>query len=119
MDGIEILYISKATTCHSTVAKQSQSIRMPCRTIDTIVSDEKLPKVDFIKIDAEGAELKVLMGAVKTLRDNDLKLSIASYHKLPEGVAEAPELINFLEQQGYKVETESGLRRYLYAHKVH
>ncbi len=119
MDGVEILYISKATTCHSTVAKQVESVSLPCRTIDTIVSEQKLGKVDFIKIDAEGAELKVLVGAVETLRNNDVKLSIASYHKLPEGVAEAPVLIDFLEKQGYKVKTESGLRGYIYAEKAH
>ena len=36
---------------------------IPTRTIDQIVIDERLPHVDFIKVDAEGAELKVLKGA--------------------------------------------------------
>lgn len=117
-DGHEALYVAKATTCHSTVARQSESVVLPCRTIDTIVADEKLAKVDFIKVDAEGAELKVLRGAVMTLHSNDVKLSIASYHKLPGGVPAAPELIRFLEKHGFRVVTDSGLRRYIYAEKT-
>jgi len=35
--------------------------------IDTIVSDEKIPRVDFLKIDVETAEHLVLMGAEKTI----------------------------------------------------
>ena len=117
-DGHEALYISKATTCHSTVEKQGKSMSLPCRTIDTIVKEERLGKVDFIKIDAEGAELKVLAGAVGTLRNNNVRLAIASYHELPGGIPEAPTLIAFLEVQGFKVVTDSGLRRYIYAWKT-
>lgn len=117
-DGHERLYLSQATTCNSIVAKQEISLMLPCRTIDTIVAEENLDKVDFIKIDAEGAELKVLRGAVKTLYENDVKLSIASYHELPEGIPEAPELIRFLEKRDFKIQTNSGLRRYIYAEKA-
>ena len=41
-------------------------IRVPCETLDGIVRDR--PRVDFVKIDVEGAELKVFGGALETLR---------------------------------------------------
>jgi FkbM family methyltransferase len=39
----------------------------PTKSVDQIVDELKLPRVDFIKIDVEGAELDVLHGASNTL----------------------------------------------------
>ncbi len=44
------------------------SIRVPATTLDQIVQSKKLKRVDFMKIDVEGAEFKVLKGAVKTIK---------------------------------------------------
>ena len=108
-DGTEYLYLSDKTSTPSTVIRQKYFIKVEAKAIDTIAS-----KVDFIKIDAEGAELKVLEGAVKTLKQNDVKLSIASYSQLNE-----EDLIaKFLYGLGYKVTVEKGLRSYIYAEKI-
>jgi len=39
-----------------------------------------IKKIDFIKMDIEGAETEALLGAKKTLAENDVNLAIASYH---------------------------------------
>lgn len=49
-------------------------------TIDELVSDLKLPRVDFIKADIEGAERFRLEGATHTLKKYAPKLSICTYH---------------------------------------
>lgn len=116
-NGTERLYISKATTCSSLIMKQEKYVDVEAKTIDRIVIDEKLPHVDLIKIDAEGAELKVLQGAIKTLTNNNVKLAIASYHETAEGVPEVDELVKFLEQVGYVTWHTDGLRRYTFAVK--
>lgn len=60
------LYTSKYTGCHSIVinAKEGQ-IKVKTVKIDDILIDEK--NIDFIKIDAEGAEPYILQGAKNTL----------------------------------------------------
>lgn len=59
-------------------------ITVPVKKIDDIVDELALDKIDFIKIDAEGAELAILRGARKTLHENDVHLAIASYHTAQE-----------------------------------
>ncbi len=50
-------------------------------SIDDFVREKKLPRVDFIKMDIEGAELGALKGAEETLRTFRPKLGISLYHK--------------------------------------
>lgn len=45
-----------------------QGIDVAVISVDDFVSEQSLPKVDFIKIDAEGAEYQVLQGAQKTMQ---------------------------------------------------
>ncbi len=49
-------------------------------TIDHLVENGTLGKIDFIKADIEGAERNMLMGAVNTLRTQAPMLSICTYH---------------------------------------
>ena len=44
------------------------TVNVECDTIDNIVEDLKLKTVTAIKIDTEGSELKILMGAQKTIK---------------------------------------------------
>lgn len=113
------LYLSPVPGAHSMtyLHKPEDSILVDIITVDELVSELKLPGVDFIKLDAEGAELEVLQGAEKTLAKNKLKLSIASYHALPNGRPEVPLLISFLERRGYEITKARGLREYVYAKK--
>ena len=43
-----------------------------------------LPRVDFIKMDIEGAEIHALKGAEKTLRQFHPKVAISLYHSLED-----------------------------------
>jgi FkbM family methyltransferase len=45
----------------------SQMILSHTKSVDDLVEELRIPKVDFIKIDVEGAELDVMAGAEKTL----------------------------------------------------
>lgn len=47
--------------------KVLHAIQMDATSIDDFVATQKLTRIDFVKIDAEGAELSVLIGGKKTL----------------------------------------------------
>ncbi len=50
-------------------------------SIDSYVLENKLPRVDFIKLDVESAELETLRGAKKTIARYKPILAISAYHK--------------------------------------
>ncbi|MDR3295831.1 MAG: FkbM family methyltransferase [Clostridiales Family XIII bacterium] len=58
-------------------------------SIDSLVGDSK---VTFIKMDAEGAELESLKGAINTISKHKPRLAVCVYHK-PEDILEIPEFL--------------------------
>jgi FkbM family methyltransferase len=61
-------------------------------SIDDFVESERLPRVDFIKMDIEGSELSALRGSHYTLKRFCPKLAISIYHR-PEDLYEIIEFI--------------------------
>jgi hypothetical protein len=53
-------------------------------TIDELVRSGIAPRVDFIKMDIEGAELDALRGAMHTLRRDRPRLAISLYHRISD-----------------------------------
>lgn len=53
-------------------------------TLDAYVREKNLPRVDFIKLDVEGAELDVLRGAVTTIARFKPILALSAYHKFDD-----------------------------------
>jgi FkbM family methyltransferase len=58
-------------------------------TIDDLVRERGLERVDFVKLDIEGAELDALAGAAETLRRFRPRLAICAYHR-PEDLGVLP-----------------------------
>jgi len=69
-------------------------------TIDQLVANGTIEKVDFISMDIEGAEVEALKGAENTLRKFKPKLAISLYHR-PSDFRDIPEYIKSLNL-GYK-----------------
>lgn len=53
-------------------------------SIDGLVEREQLKRLDFIKMDIEGAELAALKGAEQSIRRFRPKLAISVYHQLQD-----------------------------------
>ena len=50
-------------------------------TINTFLQQKGLKKIDFIKMDIEGAEIPALIGAKETIKRFKPKRAISAYHK--------------------------------------
>ncbi len=68
------------------------SIEVPLTTIDKIVAELNLPKVDFIKMDIEGAEVKAIHGARDTIAKFKPRMSITAEHH-PDDERTIPEAV--------------------------
>ena len=55
--------------------------RVPLTSIDKLVAELNLPRVDFIKMDIEGAEVKALAGGRQTLEKFHPRMSLSTYHQ--------------------------------------
>ncbi len=72
---------------------QKNKIKVPLITIDALTDELKLPRVDFIKMDIEGAEKQALRGAAGTIRKYRPRMAISSEH-LPDDVTAIPNVVN-------------------------
>lgn len=70
-------------------------------TIDSVIGDSR---IDFIKMDIEGAELRALQGAEQTLRKNSIKMDICAYHNADDEAR----IKKFLKEIGYSATVSDG-----------
>ena len=97
----KILYLNHACADITTLTeKENNSQQYKTISIDDFIENNKIEKIDFIKMDIEGCELKALQGAKNTLKRYKPKLAIAAYHKYDD-YYEIPEFLNELSI-GYK-----------------
>lgn len=94
-DKEETLYFQKKAARGSRTEKDG--IPVEFRSVDGTVTD----KVTFIKMDIEGAELKALKGAERTIKENLPKLYVCAYHR-DEDMYTLPLRINELSPD-YKI----------------
>jgi FkbM family methyltransferase len=70
-------------------------------TLDDFVEQRGIDRIGFVKMDVEGAELRVLSGAQHALKKFAPNLAIAAYHH-DDDLGRIPEVINSL-QVGYRL----------------
>jgi FkbM family methyltransferase len=68
------------------------ALELRIETIDALVAEGGIDRVDFLKVDVEGADLGVLEGAAETIRAHRPRLAIACYHK-PDDLVRIPDLL--------------------------
>jgi FkbM family methyltransferase len=59
----------------------SRNQRVPLRSIDYLVKHNEIARINFIKLDVEGAEMATLRGAGESIQRFKPKLAISLYHK--------------------------------------
>jgi len=81
-----------------------RTVRVPVRRLDDVLAESAVTKVDFMKLDVEGAELSVLYGAMKVLHGESRPAILAEVQDSrtePWGYA-AKEIIQFLIRLDYR-----------------
>jgi FkbM family methyltransferase len=59
---------------------ENGSISVSLTTVDKVVAELELDKIDFIKADIEGAERQALAGAAETIRRFGPRMALCTYH---------------------------------------
>lgn len=76
--------------------------RVPMMSLDDLVEELKIPRVDIIKIDVEGAGLSVIKGALKTISRDKPIIFLEVHNELEK------QALNFLRTLGYDLVTRNG-----------
>ncbi|HEX6227781.1 MAG TPA: FkbM family methyltransferase, partial [Chryseolinea sp.] len=84
-------------------------ITVPCNSLDNLVSSGRLALPDFIKIDVEGAEYDVLLGATNLLKENNPLIYLETHEIHNPGVEKM--CMEFLGKIGYtnRIQLESDI----------
>ncbi|NLJ39629.1 MAG: FkbM family methyltransferase [Candidatus Atribacteria bacterium] len=102
MDGIEVKKEGEGT--------------IECTTLDTWVKEINLERLDFLKMDVEGHERKVLIGGMEVLRAFRPRMGICIYHLFDD-----PEVLKSLIQAidlDYQIWLNSTKKKYLVGRKI-
>jgi FkbM family methyltransferase len=76
-------------------------IEIECSTLDTICEKENIPFIDYLKIDTEGAEFKILKGSEKLIQNKKIKFIQFEYGLSDKIIPEVTQICNFLKFYGY------------------
>ncbi|MBN1998437.1 FkbM family methyltransferase [candidate division KSB1 bacterium] len=83
-----------------------QKLIVPCDTLDNILNESNIDKVDFIRIQVNGAELDVLKGMTNTLKSKP-KLMVAAIYKI-QGRPAWQDIVPVIRDMGYKTRVDKG-----------
>lgn len=101
-DDVLVLHVDPQNSARDSFVMRwkeaTETINAPLTTIDKLVPELKLSRVDFIKMDVEGAEKRALAGAKGTLAKYKPELAIAAEH-LPDDGEAIPLLVQNLSPQ--------------------
>lgn len=80
----------------------SSIVEMVSKTLDDIVSERSFPKPDMIKMDVQGAEFDVILGAEESLKTCKHVLLELRHVEYNIGSPEKEQVIDFLQSKGFR-----------------
>ena len=94
-------------------------VEVECITVDTAFSEFDFEVIDYLKIDTEGAELMVLKGAEKCLKEKSINCIQVEYGGTYDDAGiTVDDIIKYLEQFNYK-EFYRTREELLFTHEEH
>ncbi len=106
-NGISTLYISEKAGSHRIYKSDNfvESLEIKSISMDSYIEKNNLKKINFIKIDVEGAELNVLQGIQKILDSNKHIILFTEFspNQIKSCGLEPTDMINFLTNNKFKI----------------
>jgi len=96
--------------------KKEKFLKIQADSLDNIVKNLNIKKVDYVWMNIEGSEINALKGMKKTLKDNKCKLCIST-HKVNDDYTSTNDVIKILNEYGYKTELVNSHEKWVYAEK--
>lgn len=114
------LYVPPASEHHNNANLISggagdTSVVVPACTLDSMLETLAINRVDFLKVDVEGYELRVMEGAERSIRAGRIRAILAEFHPvtLSRGGTSTEELLRWLEERGFQVRESTPTNRLL------
>jgi FkbM family methyltransferase len=78
---------------------------VPITTLDEFCAEHCVPRIDYLKVDTEGNDLNVLIGAQKMLMDAEIGIVIVECSMNPDNKLHVPfsDFYHFMSPLGYRV----------------
>jgi FkbM family methyltransferase len=93
---------SKIRNENDLITSQTEVVNVPVKTLDSFCEENKIEKIDLVRLDVEGHERKIIEGALTTLRKFHPKLMV-EIHKMYLGTHETREILIELKKIGYEI----------------
>ncbi|MCH7772935.1 MAG: FkbM family methyltransferase [Bacteroidetes bacterium] len=85
-------------------SEDKKLVKIPIRKLDTFLADKKLDRLDFLRMDIEGSELKLFEGAKETIKKFKPMIQI-ELHLGHLGPDNTRKLLLYLQGEGYEFST--------------
>lgn len=79
----------------------SRKVIRPMTTLDAVVRETGMERVDFLKLDVQGYELEVLSGGPQTLAQAEVVLLEVSLLEVIEGAPLMPRVLDYMKERGF------------------
>jgi len=108
--GKQILYLDKENEISNTIYKQKESLskkEINTITLQDIFEKHRLEKIDFLKMDCEGAEYEIIMNAPSSILNKIQKISTEIHEEMVPYTKEV--MIESLKKHGFNVKLKRSI----------
>lgn len=104
-DDLDIEIAGKRSGIEPPQVSDSATVRVHVTTADDELAALGIDRLDFVKMDIEGAEVEAIKGFRRLMRDHAPQFAVASYHRLSDGSRAYSYLGPLFEESHYHSET--------------
>jgi len=111
VDSISLMKLKSTGTTFDAYQTSTRSISVTINTIDAVCTRTAIDRIEFLKIDVQGAELKMLFGARDMLERGAIEMVFSEVHFLEsfEGAARSDQIMTLMVEDAFLFQFFYGL----------